>query len=416
MTIVTIFSSNLAKETIPTIRGETRRRKLYFADEFCHEVDCASRSRLSSVSISLRRTRALERVEMRRSLSTYLDLLRFVAAFGVVLSHAKTFVLPCEPGTIASNGPECVAVFFVLSGFVIRFVTVEKGEGDLRTYAISRIARIYPVAALALLMTLTFDSIGYHFNPQLYDHARWYMPANLPRALAALSFTNEVWFTHSIFSSDEPYWSLGFEVPYYVLFGVVLFVRPRWRLLCILVWVAVYGPKITADLSIWLLGVALFEYLRRAEVGGNPLAGVALFVAGPVFYLLVKAHGFHSFHQMYKPTSMRDLILGAVYYFMIGCAIAMNISGFDRLVGERRVWPAGAEHAIRWLAGGSFTLYLVHLPFLIMVRAVFPSVVTAPVYGIASITAAVIVCYLIAEIGERRKRSAKMVVATLFSI
>ena len=58
------------------------------------------------------------------NLSIYLDLLRLVAAFEVVLGHARHFVMPGLPGFISGHTGEAVAVFFVLSGFVIAFVAV----------------------------------------------------------------------------------------------------------------------------------------------------------------------------------------------------------------------------------------------------------------------------------------------------
>jgi peptidoglycan/LPS O-acetylase OafA/YrhL len=352
---------------------------------------------------------------MRRSLSVYLDLLRFTAALGVVLSHAGSFVLPTEPQRIASNGAECVAVFFVLSGFVIRYVTAEKGESDWRAYTVSRVARILPVALLALLTTFVFDKVGRHFNAGFYDHGSWYASPTLFRGLIDLTFTNETWFRHSIFSSDEPYWSLGFEVPYYVLLGLCLFTEPRWRPLCVILWVAVYGLKITAYLPIWLLGVALYEYLRRSSpTPRHRLGGLALFLVGPLAYVLLKFDIGHGFYRMFEPISLRDLAHGAAYYFLIGCAVGANIIGFDRLIGERRIWPAAAERAIRWLAGGSFTLYLVHLPLLIMIRATCPWVVKNPAYGIAAICIAIAVSYAVAEIGERQKRRARTIVSVLF--
>ncbi|WP_431311886.1 acyltransferase family protein [Sphingomonas lacusdianchii] len=81
---------------------------------------------------------------MHRNLSIYLEVLRFAAAVAVVLSHARGILFPALPWRLAAHGPEAVAVFFVLSGFVIRFVTVDRNETTWRAYAAARVARIYP--------------------------------------------------------------------------------------------------------------------------------------------------------------------------------------------------------------------------------------------------------------------------------
>ncbi|MES3043939.1 acyltransferase family protein, partial [Sphingomonas faeni] len=67
---------------------------------------------------------------MTKNMSVYLSLLRFAAAIAVVLGHARAFVVPNLQNFLTIHGGEAVAVFFVLSGFVIRFVTAERGEKD----------------------------------------------------------------------------------------------------------------------------------------------------------------------------------------------------------------------------------------------------------------------------------------------
>jgi peptidoglycan/LPS O-acetylase OafA/YrhL len=59
-----------------------------------------------------------------------------------------------------------VDVFFVLSGFVIAFVTTER-ESDGRSFAIARLARVYSVALPALVVTFVLDAIGRSIKPCL---------------------------------------------------------------------------------------------------------------------------------------------------------------------------------------------------------------------------------------------------------
>lgn len=145
---------------------------------------------------------------MRRNLSVFIDLLRVLAAFAVLLSHAPTFVMPNGlPALLTSYGSEAVAVFFVLSGFVIRFASTGKGETDWRAYASARISRLYPVVVLALVTTLLIDTVGRWWSPAIYAQLPGYTAEAGPLALLrALTFTNEAWFSHSVVGSDEPFW------------------------------------------------------------------------------------------------------------------------------------------------------------------------------------------------------------------
>ena len=91
----------------------------------------------------------------------WLDSLRFIAAFMVLLSHARnTFFpafgdLPADQHNIFSMaftlfcrmGHEAVIVFFVLSGFLVGgrgFERSKDGSMNVGSYAIDRFARITP--------------------------------------------------------------------------------------------------------------------------------------------------------------------------------------------------------------------------------------------------------------------------------
>ena len=60
-----------------------------------------------------------------------------------------------------------MAVFFVLSGFVIAFVTDKKKRSG-RDYTISRASRMYSVALAALAITICADYIGSQVNTTPY--------------------------------------------------------------------------------------------------------------------------------------------------------------------------------------------------------------------------------------------------------
>ena len=341
---------------------------------------------------------------MRPGLSIYLDLVRLLAAVGVLLSHAAGFVMPSLPSKIATNGTECVAVFFVLSGFVIRFVSVEKGEKDWRTYLIARTTRIYSVALIAIVATFLIDHAGQAINPASYaGRDLTYSPV---AALLNLSFLNEVWFTHTVFGYNEPFWSLGFEVPYYVFFGLVAFAPRRVLPLCLALWLLVYGPKIAAFLPLWLLGAALYEIIATRRQIGRPL-GAALVAGSALLYVGVKFGIDHDFHRMYKPVSWTDLLKGVAYFHAIGLAVAMNFAGMDALLRSGSGLNKRMVSVVRWLANGSFTLYLVHLPLLAFARAAVPHIQERPALGAAAIGATFAVCYILAEAGERRKSAFK---------
>ena len=199
---------------------------------------------------------------LSHNLSVYLDLLRLLAAMAVFFGHARDYTTPWLPSLIASEARDAVAVFFVLSGFVISFVVNEK-EHSWRAYLTARAARIYSVAVLALLITLVCDTIGTLYNPNRYFELRFYNSGNWIDLFKNITFLNELWFQHSVFGTNGPYWSLGFEVWYYIFFGLIYFLPVRFKLPAVVLWILVCGPKIALYLPLWLMGVIVYNSTMR---------------------------------------------------------------------------------------------------------------------------------------------------------
>ena len=108
----------------------------------------------------------------------WLDSMRFIAAFMVLLSHGRnTFFpafgdLPIDQQNIFSMaftmfcrmGHEAVIVFFVLSGFLVGgrgFERIKDGSMNVGSYAIDRFARICPPLLTAIFFFyVAFQIIG----------------------------------------------------------------------------------------------------------------------------------------------------------------------------------------------------------------------------------------------------------------
>ena len=97
---------------------------------------------------------------MTRTLSLYLDGLRFGAALTVFVSHyAAGRISGGLFWQVSGYGRIAVLGFFVLSGFVIAWVT-ETRERSLEDFALSRAARPYSVIIPAFVITAAIDHFG----------------------------------------------------------------------------------------------------------------------------------------------------------------------------------------------------------------------------------------------------------------
>lgn len=89
---------------------------------------------------------------------------RFLAAFYVVLFHAlpwllQKFAVPGVIRTFLANGYLAVDLFFILSGFILAYTYHSQIEGrpNRMRFWEARIARIYPVYFLSLILALPFE-------------------------------------------------------------------------------------------------------------------------------------------------------------------------------------------------------------------------------------------------------------------
>jgi len=141
--------------------------------------------------------------------------LRFLLALWVILDHltgpgmmldASTRALPYPVYALIRGGYLAVTTFFVLSGFVLaRSYAGTRWNGrSLLRYGVGRVARVYPVYALSLLMVAPFI---------LSDPA----PRKVP-LVAAHGLLIQGWLGHLPVSWNTPAWSLSCEMFFYLLF------------------------------------------------------------------------------------------------------------------------------------------------------------------------------------------------------
>ncbi len=301
---------------------------------------------------------------MRPATSSFLDLLRIVAALLVFTNHNVQFwnLQICSVTNPLSHS--AVVIFFVLSGYVIAYSTFARNQ-DARKFVIARLSRLYSVILPALLLTALLNPIGRSFDPAFYDyHSRG---SELPRYVLAIFFLQNVGTLSASPPTNLPFWSLSYEFWYYALFGVAVFVRPRlWRWLAMFAIVLLITPNILLLLPCWLIGVAIYVYRERLALSPTQARwGFALSGAATLAIIAF-------LHQLPFPLGEQPLWFSAPFLsdWITAVAVGAMILTFD--AAKFGAPPTRGAAAVRFGADHTFSLYLYHYPLLIFANAVLP--------------------------------------------
>jgi peptidoglycan/LPS O-acetylase OafA/YrhL len=349
---------------------------------------------------------------LNRATSLYLDVVRPVAAFVVLLSHVSFRGLTDgQLGFLASAGVQAVDVFFVLSGFVIAHVTATR-ELTPTAYIVNRAARIYSVAIPALILTWCVDAIGLAEGPETYQGP--FQPYSVGLVIRSLFFIGEQWNVHRFPGSNGPYWSLGFEVWYYIAFGAILFVPRGWRWLASGAVLVAIGPKVTLLFPAWLMGVA--TYRACANPRHSTATGWMLFTI-PLIILAVYQFVPHPRLQPFQNFSLDiDRLWSLGQDYLLAGAFSVHLIGFATIARVFSPFLERYARVIRWVSGATFSIYLMHLPIMHMLASLSPWPKSSPWTLGLLLAVTPMACLAFAEITERRRDAWRWFIANVLGV
>ena len=333
---------------------------------------------------------------------TALHRLRGLAALYVVLVHVRTLLWAWPSESAAGSWPDqavgyllgfphqAVLLFFVISGFCIHQRQAVSGARRVHIgrFAARRIKRLWPPLALALALTAMFDAVGGLLDPSLYA------PLDLAHSVATFvgNLLMQSQLAFPVFGTNVPLWSLGLEAWLYVLYPVFLVVigrvSPRRTLVfaaalsVVSHWleqsVAWWPLDILNVWGVWVAGALLAEVYARGALtalwGRYGRAGLLASVTLGVVSISPPA---------------RDRIPDAAWGLVLTVGLMCVL-----------MWRPRAASVTAWLATPldclgdiSYSLYLSHFPFVILLAAIWRTGVgpipLAPWFALGGIAASI---------------------------
>jgi peptidoglycan/LPS O-acetylase OafA/YrhL len=354
--------------------------------------------------------------DLPRAYSLYLDLVRFTAAAAVLLDHVSAYPFSRDTRAVVhpaltfsgQYGATAVAVFFVLSGYVIAYV-VSTRERSESAYAASRLARLYSVVLPALAITYGCDAVGQWLHPEFYEIQKvLWNPVSWTSYLSSVFFVNEYQvfhFTSVVPGTNAPFWSLSFEASYYLLAGLVLFAPRRYALPIALLILVLAGRTAAALLPLWILG--FWVYIARASLAKLMRAPAALLVlsaAAIIAFPLLPAFASWDNFGVEFPWGRKPFNRNLLLDYATAIAFAVHLVAAERLLRGVQFISTRLERAIRWLGSTTFPMYAMHYPVLCLVAATSPFVRPSWI-GIIYVSGTVLAAVaLITPVCERAKK------------
>ncbi|RYY06558.1 MAG: acyltransferase [Sphingobacteriaceae bacterium] len=310
--------------------------------------------------------------------SNFIHSIRWISAVLVVMNHLRSLLFKdylevSNPKgllikffyLITSLGHSAVIFFFVLSGYLIGRSVINQINYkvfNFKDYLLNRVSRIYAVLIVALLFTWFFDSIGGFYDAnEIYSNRVGFATLNFSvvQHSTIIHFLASLLMMQSIllppFGSNGPLWSLSFEFWYYVMFPVCLLIITNFfkdkKLLflniLILSALLIFLPiTIKTYYLIWLLGLIPL-YLKLASKAWKFILPALL-----VSTLLAQRYNYFRIDGFYY-----DFIVASVF----ACWLATFIDLKDR---------SNLYSFNKALSGFSYSLYLLHFPFILCILTV----------------------------------------------
>lgn len=362
-------------------------------------------------------------VAMTLGFSLWLDVLRVGAALTVLLGHMAHVRFTGGDWSVLREwnvASDAVIVFFVLSGVVIAYAADR--DGSLGRFAFRRVTRIVPVVVPALLLTIAFDALGRSLDPSAYQ-SPFYEALPLADMLGrGLSFTSEwqgLWDRVRL-GSNGPLWSLSYEVAFYMMFAVTVFLGGALRAVLLALIMVLVGVPILALLPCWALGVLLWRHLGTLPVLSRSGAW-SLAAAGALVPVALKLVGLP---EMLSAATEAAFVPGShhaalgysdemVWNTLLAVGVAVHLWGVHALATHGALGvPDRIARAVRWVAGGSFSLYVLHYPTLHLLDASLPE--NLPGHALILLGGTLVISYGFAALFERRVAQQRALIRNLW--
>jgi peptidoglycan/LPS O-acetylase OafA/YrhL len=292
-----------------------------------------------------------------------LELLRFAAAFAVLIWHYQHFAYVADKAVdfaadrlplygllqpFYEAGEYGVWLFWCISGYIFfwkyRDAIHDRSTGGW-TFFVLRLSRLYPLHLVTLVLVALLQPIYYHLNGYFFV----YQDNDLRHFLLQL-FMASNWGFQSGSSFDGPIWSISVEVLVYVLFFVLLRFVTRSALLNLVIIIGCVGASGQLFVCLPFFYIGGLAAMARRAIAPTPFRDAVDGIA----WLIAVAVPLLAWVFTLYPSERLDYALLAYMPVLIFC-LARDFSV-----------PAAAQRLMEAAGNMTYSSYLLHFPMQLM--------------------------------------------------
>lgn len=324
----------------------------------------------------------------------HMDAIRGLAALSVLAAHYSTFFLwllisetDCRKHILLKclravfslpvhYSHSAVLIFFVLSGYLISSSVARSfstNSFSWSRYLIQRLTRLYTVLIPALIACAIIELVGCRAfgnwrcaTENLYNVQWWRLHTDWQHLITFTTFHDgslktfvmNFFFLEGIlcttFGIDAPLWSLSYEFWYYLLFPLLLLISYSYRKTSKLLYVALaltiflfVGKPISVYFLVWLMGY--FVYRARDIQCDSRLTATAAIMS------IIVCSGALGWTGMTMSDFAFSFCFSVILFFILRACSSTPSCLLPR-------WYVAVS---KWVADLSYSLYLLHFPFLL---------------------------------------------------
>ncbi len=314
------------------------------------------------------------------------------------------------PARLAWAGYEAVILFYVLSGLVLALPWLDARPPTYRVFIIKRACRIY-LPYLAAVSAAAILSAVFTLHAPIAGFSDWVNTMNWSWPVTSLVVLNHVFLTGHHNVLDGPIHSLVWEMRVSALFPLIVVpvVRWGWRgaagvVAAIVATISVIQLGFSGDTGVFrlltvnpglgavgklslevewtaffglffVMGALLLLVLRRPAARAVRIPGVGLAFALLLGLFIIQTHWSHL-------ELAQDLMVG------VGSCLVILACGLPGFLQRALASPVPA-----WLGSISYSLYLVHVPLLLLAVIVLHNLVPVPAILVAVMPASIAVAW-----------------------